>query len=663
MTGLSDAKAAMARDDWTAALALLAHETSSEADEARAMAHYGNGEFEVAVGVWESVYERRRDAGEHAGAGWAAAHVALHLLVDTGLMAPVRGWVARAERELEGLGEVPAHALLAMVRTYERFMCGDPDGARRQAQRSMELGAQLDVSPAVLLGQVATARLLIADGEVEPGLAILDDAALQLMSGAVDPFTTGMLYCELICAAQGLLAYDRAREWTDVMDHWRHGHAYGGLHGRCRVHRAELLRVSGPGAAAEHEALAACDELRPWMRREFGWPLVELGNIRLRLGDLDGAEVAFLEAHRRAWPSLPGLALLRLEQGEIGAATELIADAVNNPPDLPWKERPPFGDLRLVPLLDAQSEIAYAGGDAATATRAAARLRSISERFAGQGLAACAALATARAHLLAGVPDLAVDEAGIAVVQWCELDAPYEAAVARVVLGIACAAAGDTVRSRLDWQAAHAEFESFGAVRRTAEVAALLAGDSSATTAEPMAATMTWTGDRWRLAFRHTETVLADLRGLRYLATLLSRPGHEFRAMELCGGHEVADPVPIIDEQARAAYRRRLDEVDQDIAEAEHNNDIARVELAQRDREFLLAELSGAVGLGGRLRHTGGAAERARTSVTRSLRYALDRLAEHDPVLGDHLKKTVRTGSCCSYSPDTVAPITWTVLR
>ena len=249
MTGLSDAKAAMARDEWAAALDLLAHETSSEADEARAVAHYGNGEFEVAVGVWESLYERRRDAGEHAGAGWAAAHVALHLLVDTGLMAPVRGWVARAERELVGLGEVPAHALLAMVRTYERFMCGDPDGARQQAQRSMELGAQLDVSPAVLLGQVATARLLIADGEVETGLAILDDAALQLMSGAVDPFTTGMLYCELICAAQGLLAYDRAREWTDVMDHWRHGHAYGGLHGRCRVHRAELLRVSGPGAA------------------------------------------------------------------------------------------------------------------------------------------------------------------------------------------------------------------------------------------------------------------------------------------------------------------------------------------------------------------------------------------------------------------------------
>ncbi|MBJ8341863.1 hypothetical protein JGU71_23535 [Antrihabitans sp. YC3-6] len=663
MSRLADAKAAMARDDWTAAVNLLADETSPEAAEARAIAHYGNGEFEVAVGVWESLYESRREAGENAGAGWAAANVALYLLVDTGLMAPVRSWVARADRELEGLGEVPAHALLAMVRTYERFMCGDPDGARRQARRSMELGARLNVSPAVLLGQVATARLLIADGEVEQGLAALDDAALQLMSGAVDPFTTGMLYCELVCAAQGLLAYDRAREWTDVMEHWRHGHAYGGLHGRCRVHRAELLRVSGPGAAAELEALAACDELRPWMRREFGWPLVELGNIRLRLGDLDGAEDAFLQAHRRAWPSLPGLALLRLEQGEADTATKLIADAVNNPPDLPWKERPPFGDLRLVPLLDAQSEIAFASGDTATATRAAARLSDIGERFVSPGLAACAALATARAHMLAGDPALAIGDADIAVVRWCELDAPYEAAVARVVLGSAYAASGDAVRSRLDWQAAHAEFESFGAVRRAAEVANLLAGEPRTPTHQSLTATMAWTGDRWRFAFRDTEIALSDLKGLQYLATLLSRPGHEFRALDLCGGHDVADPVPVIDVLARAAYRRRLDEVDQDIAEAQHNNDLARVDLASRDREFLLAELSGAVGLGGRLRHTGGAAERARTSVTRSLRYALDRLADHDHVLGEHLKRTVRTGSCCSYSPDTVAPINWTVRR
>src|SRR5690606_23199018 len=171
---------------------------------------------------------------------------------------------------------------------------------------------------------------------------------------------------ELVCAAQGLALYDMAREWTEVMDHWRPGAAVGGISGRCRVHRAELLCVSGPCDEAEAEALGACDELRPWMRREFGWPLHELGLIRLRRGDLAGAEEALLEAHRHAWSPQPGLALLRLEQGDVATASAMIADAIEHPFDIPSKERPPFGDLRLAPLLDAQAEIAATAGDAAT---------------------------------------------------------------------------------------------------------------------------------------------------------------------------------------------------------------------------------------------------------------------------------------------------------
>ena len=327
---LGGARSALDRGDWPAALALLHGDDSPEASEMAAQARYANGEFEAAVATWESLHERQLAAGDRITAAWAAANVAILLLVDTGLMAPVRAWVARAERLLDDAVPVPPHAMLAMVRTYERFFCGDPEGARQQAARAIELGRQLNVPPAVILGQVATARLLISDGAVEEGLAALDDVALSLMSGAVDPMTTGMMYCELVCAAQSLLAYDRAREWTDVMERWAHGNAFGGIHGRCRVHRAELLRISGPGPAAENEAIAACDELRPWMRREFGWPLVELGNIRLRMGDLDGAEEAFLQAHRSAWAPVPGIALLRLEQGDLTAAAELIADAVDN---------------------------------------------------------------------------------------------------------------------------------------------------------------------------------------------------------------------------------------------------------------------------------------------------------------------------------------------
>jgi hypothetical protein len=215
----------------------------------------------------------------------------------------------------------------------------------------------------------------------------------------------------------------------------------------------------------------------------------------------------------------------------------------------------------------------------------------------------------------------------------------------------------------LDLQAAHDEFVAFGAVRRAAKVAGLLVDSSPPVPQAELSASMERRGELWHLTFRGTQVVLADLKGLQYLAVLLTEPGREFAALELCGGKEFEAALPVIDEQAREAYRRRLAEVEQDIADAEADNDVGRADRAMCDREFLLAELSSAVGLGGRLRGTGGAAERARTSVTRSLRYALARLAEQHSSLGEHLGRTVRTGSYCSYLPDPIAPISWTLTR
>ena len=117
--------------------------------------------------------------------------------------------------------------------------------------------------------------------------------------------------------------------------------------------------------------------------------------------------------------------------------------------------------------------------------------------------------------------------------------------------------------------------------------------------------------------------------------------------------------LPALDEQARDAYRRRLAEIEDDIAEATAHNDLGRVARSSRDRDFLIAELSRAVGLGGRIRTVGGTTERARTSVFRSIRYALDRLATVEPKLAEHLRHSIRTGTACSYRPDPLAPITW----
>jgi hypothetical protein len=172
---------------------------------------------------------------------------------------------------------------------------------------------------------------------------------------------------------------------------------------------------------------------------------------------------------------------------------------------------------------------------------------------------------------------------------------------------------------------------------------------------------------------------MRDLKGFHYLERLLTDPGREFHVLDLVavergslptgravdrGQVSISDGtgsgLALIDDEAREAYRRRLAEVDDDIDEATRMNDVGRVELAQRDREYLLAELGRAVGLGGRNRSVGGTTERARTSVTRALRYALARLAEHQPAVAAHLEQSVHTGTYCVYTPDPLMPLRWT---
>lgn len=163
-----------------------------------------------------------------------------------------------------------------------------------------------------------------------------------------------------------------------------------------------------------------------------------------------------------------------------------------------------------------------------------------------------------------------------------------------------------------------------------------------------------------------------ELKGFGYIVRLLADPEREFHACDLAGGGipiGVAAPMgawpgdagPHLDEQARAAYRRRLVEIDEDIEQARELNDPERLAQAQSEREFLVRELGRAVGLGGRERRAGSPAERARVSVTRAVRRAITRVREHHPALAEHLDRFIRTGTYCAYLPDPRVRSTWVV--
>jgi hypothetical protein len=162
---------------------------------------------------------------------------------------------------------------------------------------------------------------------------------------------------------------------------------------------------------------------------------------------------------------------------------------------------------------------------------------------------------------------------------------------------------------------------------------------------------------------------------LHYLVTLLRHPEREIHVTEMVrlatGGEprpqvpraraeaesriDLGDAGPLLDARSTAEYVRRLKDLREDLAEAEELNDLGRAESLRAEAEFLAAELSAA----GRGKRSASHGERARTTVTKAIKTALERIAQAHPVLGRHLRATIKRGYFCSYTPDPRYPVRW----
>src|SRR5688500_170151 len=572
---------AVSRGDWQQAFQLLMESDAQSPLNAADLAlladmAYAAGHFDVTIATWERAYRYSVTAGDRLAAAGAGVRVAMHLLLDTALMAPVRGWARRVEQLLEGSDDTPVHAWLAVVRNYERLLSGDFKEARRWARRAIETGEKC-APAAAAIGRVAEARSLILEGDVTKGVGLLNEAAMSAVSGELDPLSTGIVYCEVVCGLQALGQYDLAEEWTEAMERWRKGQPVGSVHGRCRVHRAEILRLRGSWAEAEKEALVACEELRPYLRREYGWPLTELGRIRMRRGDVQGAEAVFLAAHEAGWDPQPGLALVDLARGNVTQAAASIRDALGRSGNVPSKEVPPNTELRRAPLLEAQVQIEIAAKNIDSARAAADELSRIGARFESKAIAAAARMARGQVQLAAGDAAGAQVEFAAAAQMWDQVGAPFETATARMELGRAYAAERKKGPAQLEFKAAAAAFKQIGA--------GFMAGDAAPGTGQPASPTASdddqpnvfrREGDFWSIVFADQTARLKDLKGLHYLARLLADPGKELHVLDLVSGERPETPLfpggsnagEMLDAQAKQAYRRRLAEIEEDLEEA-----------------------------------------------------------------------------------------------
>ncbi len=166
-------------------------------------------------------------------------------------------------------------------------------------------------------------------------------------------------------------------------------------------------------------------------------------------------------------------------------------------------------------------------------------------------------------------------------------------------------------------------------------------------------------GTSWIVAYGGRSFTLPDMKGLGYLATLVASPGREFHALDLGGSSDLGDAGEMLDAEAKARYRERLADLQEELEEAQRFNDLERAARAEHEIGFLTDELGRAVGLGGRTRRAGSAAERARLNVSRAISAALKRIGGQERALGEHLTATIRTGLFCSYNPDARLPVRW----
>jgi hypothetical protein len=214
---------------------------------------------------------------------------------------------------------------------------------------------------------------------------------------------------------------------------------------------------------------------------------------------------------------------------------------------------------------------------------------------------------------------------------------------------------GDRERASTLLTTARSEAEAMGLDIRAAAYAGQLAGLTEAV------ATIHRRGRHWTLTVGDHEAVVADRLGVRYLAQLLTNPRQAIPALRLAGAAPdlaARAPQPVLDDQARAAYRRRVAELTAAIADAAGDAPAAKRLRAELDA--LLGELRRVTGKGSRSRDFADAAERARTAVRKAIKRAIDEIAAAEPDVGALLRHTVTTGATCSYTPDAARPVRWT---
>jgi DNA-binding NarL/FixJ family response regulator len=365
------------------------------------------------------------------------------------------GWLSRAGRLMEGEPECVETGYLLLPHGYRLVHSGDPHSAESYFKQAATVAKRFDDKDLMALALQGQGRSLIRKGEIQQGLALLDEAMIAVTAGELSPLNAGGVFCSVLDACGEIFDLQRAQEWSIALKSWCDSQPdIMPYRGHCLIRRAELLHLHGAWSEAYEEAKRACECLAlPSPRAALGGAFYQIGEIERMRGNLPEAERAYEEAARWSPNWGPGLARLRLAQNKADAANTLVRRMAEH-----LRESAP----RAL-LLDAWVEIALAANDLDSARTASEELAALAERINFPFVRALRARSTGALLLANNNPQEALTELERSRALWHELQVPYETARVRCLMARAYRKLGDEDSAAAAFAQAQKTFEDLGA--------------------------------------------------------------------------------------------------------------------------------------------------------------------------------------------------------
>jgi ATP/maltotriose-dependent transcriptional regulator MalT len=472
------AQDAFARHSWHEVYTLLTHAGDGlDADDLEMLAVAANliGRDHDSIRAWERAHVDHLQAGRPDRAAQSACWAALVLLLR-GEMAQAGAWMSRAERIVDELGDAPvaARGMLLIPAVLAAISSGDAETAGELAERIVTIAIAVDEPDLLAFGRLAGAQAALVAGDIARSMRMFDEVMLSVTMGDVSPIPAGIIYCAVVDGCVEACDLRRAAEWTEALRRWCDDQPdLVPYRGQCMVHRSQVLLAQGSWAEAATEADLACQRLSEPFHPALGLAHYQRGELLRLRGELDTAAEAYREASRYGHDPVPGLALLRLAEGDVDGATRAARRMLG--------EHGP-GPARCG-LLAAAVDVLLAAGDTAGAGELADELASLAAAMGNDLPAASAAYARGTVLRASGDAPAAIAALRAACTAWRELHMPYEVARTRYQLGLAYRAVDDNDAADLELDAARATFESLNASVDLARIDAVAHAEAGGLTA------------------------------------------------------------------------------------------------------------------------------------------------------------------------------------